>query len=295
MTIRLSRLAPFCLPLCLAGCSLLPTTRHLPVPKAPARVQTLSPDEVVASLNQRWNALESLNAKVTIQASIEKPKEGLEKQYTTFPAIILLRKPEMLRVYGRVPIVGTMMFDMASDGKTFTMYIPSRKEAIEGPNSVTKVSPDQIENMRPSFFFDAMVVRGLAPDDFYSVTADSETVEDPSKKHLLLKYEYVLSIMRQKPNSHQNVTQRVVIFDRATMLPYEQDVYNSNGDLETKVLYSNYRDYGSINYPSTITIECPREAYHIVLTVVTVTENQTLKDDQFQVKVPEGTEIKNLQ
>jgi outer membrane lipoprotein-sorting protein len=292
---RLTRLAPLSLPLCLAGCSLLPSTRHLPVPKAPAAVQTLSPEEIVANLNQRWNAMQSLNAKVTIQASVDKPKEGLEKQYTTFPAIILMRKPEMLRVYGRVPIVGTMMFDMAGDGKTFTMYIPSRKQAIEGPYSITKISPDQIENMRPGFFFDAMAVRGLGTDDFYSVKDDQETVEDPSKKHLLLKSEYILDVLREKPDTRQMVSQRVIIFDRTTMLPYEQDVYSNDGDMETKVLYSNYRDFGSINYPSTITIERPREAYHFVLTVLTVTQNQTLKDDQFQVKVPEGTQIQHLQ
>ena len=37
--------------------------------------------------------------------------------------------------------------------------------------------------MRPGFFLDAMVVRGLEPDDFYSVTADTETVEDAARKH----------------------------------------------------------------------------------------------------------------
>ena len=293
--IHLAQLASLSLPLCLAGCSFLPSTRRLPVPKAPGNVQTLTPDELVAKLNDRWNAMQSLNAKVSVKASVDKPKEGLEHSYTTFPAIILLRKPQMLRVLGQLPVLNTRMFDMASDGKNFTLYVPSKKEAVEGPAELTKKSSDQIENMRPGFFFDAMAVRGLEPDNFYAVTADSETVEDPAKKHLLLKSEYILSILRQKPDSRQIITERVIIFDRTTLLPYEQDIYDADGNLETKVLYANYGDFGSINFPSTITIERPQEAYHIVMTVLTVNENQPLKDDQFTVTYPPDTQIKKLQ
>jgi outer membrane lipoprotein-sorting protein len=291
---RLVSAAAFIAPLALAGCSLLPTTRHLPVPKAPAVEQTLTPEQLVDKLDQRWDALNTLTAKVTIQASIEKPKEGLVRDEPTFPGIILLRKPEMLRVYGQVPILGTRMFDMASDGKTFTLYIPSRREAVKGPNSLTKKSPNQMENMRPGFFLDAMAVKGLEPNDYYTVTADSETIEDPSKKHLLYKQEYVLSIMRTRRDSRQQTPVRVVTFDRSTLLPYEQDIYDGEGNLETRVFYTGYHDFGTINYPSTITIERPLESYQIVLTVLTVTENQTLKDDEFVVQVPKGTEVKNL-
>jgi hypothetical protein len=292
---RLAALTSLSLPFWMAGCSLLPSTRHLPVPKAPTNVQTVSPDQLVDQLNQRWSALQTLNAKVSVKASVTKQKEGLEKDYTTFPAIILLRKPRMLRVLGQLPLLNTRMFDMASDGTNFKLWVPSRKEVVEGPDSVTKESADQLENMRPEIFFDAMVVRGLDPDDFYSVTADSETVEDPSKKHLLIKSEYILSIVQQKPNTRQIVTKRVVIFDRTTLLPYEQDVYDDGGNLNTKVLYAGYRDISGVNYPTTITIERPRESYQIVLTVLTVNENQPLKDDQFVVNYPADTQVKKLE
>ena len=65
-------------PLLIAGCSLLPSTRKLPVPKAPATVQTVDPEELIAQLNQRWDALETLTAKVTIQASQIKPDQGVD-------------------------------------------------------------------------------------------------------------------------------------------------------------------------------------------------------------------------
>jgi outer membrane lipoprotein-sorting protein len=284
----------FAAPLMLAGCSLLPSKRKLPVPEAPAVVQTVEPDQLVAQLNQRWEVLKTLNAKVTIQATQIKADQGIETTMPVFPAVILLRKPEMLRVYGRVPVLGTPMFDMASDGTHFTIYIPSRKQALTGSNALEKKSPNPLENLRPGFFFDAMVVKGLASDDFYSVTSDSETVEDPAKKHLLIKSEYILSILRQKPGSHEDATSRAVIFDRSTLLPYEQDVYSATGSLETQVLYAGYRDFRGIQYPSTITIRRPIEGTELLLTVVSVNQNQSLTDDQFVVTYPSGTQIKNL-
>jgi hypothetical protein len=61
------------------------------------------------------------------------------------------------------------------------------------------------------------------------------------------------------------------------------------------VLYAGYRDINGVNYPSTITIERPRESYQIVLTVISVNENQPLKDDQFAVTYPADTQVKKLE
>jgi outer membrane lipoprotein-sorting protein len=46
-----------------------------------------------------------------------------------------------------------------------------------------------------------------------------------------------------------------------------------------------------------VVIKRPQEEYQIVLTVEDVKENQTppLSDDQFQIKIPDGTKIKNLE
>jgi outer membrane lipoprotein-sorting protein len=279
--------------LVLSGC--LWTTRKLPIPKAPTVVQTATPDELVAKLNQRWGALDSLNATVEIQASVLKSKEGLAKDYTTFRGHILMRKPELLRVLGQVPVLGTRMFDMASDGKDFTLFIPSKNLAVKGPNAVKKKSANQMENLRPGFFLDAMVVRGLKGDDLYAVVTDSETVEDAARKHLFTVPEYILSISRRNSGSQQLTPVRVVTFHRDDLLPYQQDIYDKDGNLETLVDYANYQDFDSVKYPSTITIKRPLEEYQIVMTVEKVEENQTLTDDQFQIKIPEGTKVQNLE
>jgi outer membrane lipoprotein-sorting protein len=277
----------------LSGCMF--TTRRLPIPKPPLVTQTATASELVTQLNQRWDKLESLNATVEIQASVLKSKEGLARDYTTFRGHILMRKPEMLRVLGQVPVLGTRMFDMASDGKSFTLFVPSKNSVVKGNNTLKKKSANALENMRPGFFFDAMVVRGLEPDDLYAVVSDSETVEDAARKHLYNIPEYILSISRSKSDNRQLTPVRVVVFHRDDLLPYEQNLYDSEGNLETQVNYADYRDFDSVKYPSTIIIKRPLEEYQLVLTVESIKENMILTDDQFQIKIPAGTPTQHLE
>ena len=286
-------LIPALLPV--TGC--LITRRKLPVPKAPAVTQTVAPEDLVKKLNDRWDALKSLYAKVDVQASTMKAKEGVEKDYPAFPGIIQMRKPEMLRVYGRWPVILSPMFDMASDGKTFTLFVhpPPKSMAFQGPATLTHRSPNMIENMRPGFFLDALLVRGLAPDDEYMVTADTTTVTDVKKKRLLIFPQYVLTVMRHTPGSQKLQPIRVIRFHRDDLLPYSQDLYDEQGNLETQVTYGTYADFGGSLYPSTVTIRRPLEEFQIVLTLDSVKENVELKDDQFQIQIPPDVKIQTLQ
>ena len=293
---RLAAVAALCLPLTLSGCFILSTTRRLPIPKPPISVQTTAPENLVAQLNQRWGAMDTLTATVEIQASVLKSKEGLAKDYTTFRGHILIRNPEMLRVVGQVPVLGTKMFDMASDGKTFSLYVPSKNKLYKGLNALKKKSASTVENMRPGFFLDALVVRGLEPDDLYAVTADVATQEDEARKHFYSVPEYILSIMRRNSGSAQLTPVRVITFHRDDLLPYQQDLYDKEGNLETEVFYDNYGDFGSGRYPSKVTIRRPLEEYQVVLTVEKISENIKLTDDQFQVTPPpDGTVVQKLE
>lgn len=277
----------------MTGC--LFTTRKLPIPTAPLVTQTAAPAELVKQLNDRWNGLNSLYAKVEVRASTMKSKVGEEKDYSSFPGIIMMRKPEMLRVYGRFPVIGSPMFNMASDGKTFTLYVNAKNIAYRGPVELTHKSTNPIENMRPGFFLDALIVRGLAADDEYMQVADTDTVEDPKRKHLLLVEEYILTVMRGKPGSQEHKPMRVIHFHRDDLLPYEQDLYDEQGNLETEVTYGQYVDFGGSKYPSTVKIKRPLEEFQVVLTVESVKENLDLKDDQFQIEIPPDVKIQTLQ
>jgi len=279
--------------LLLSGC-FLPTHRKLPVPIAPSVVQTVSPNDLVRLIDQRCNELHTLSATVQMQASVT--KAGVESGYPTVGGIILLRKPDDLRVFGRVPVVGTRLFDMVSDGKTFKLWIPHDNEVIEGPAAESKTkSQNQFENLRPGFFFDAMAVSCLAPNDEFYVTADTNTVEDAAKKHLYLEPEYLLNVVHRNENSQELAPVRVIHMHRNDLLPYQQDLYDKDGNLETQVYYGRYADYGEHKYPSTITINRPLDGLKLVMTVEKVTMNLDLKDESFELPpLPPGTKEKKL-
>ncbi|HUX45877.1 MAG TPA: hypothetical protein VMV57_14105 [Terracidiphilus sp.] len=277
----------------MAGCSLWPTTRRLPVPRAPLVTRTVTPAELVEQLDERWNTVDGLTATVEMQATELKTREGLAKDFPSGKGYILMRKPEMLRVVGTY--FGVRVFDMGSNGKTFKLYIPSKSLAFEGSNSATGTSKNPLYNMRPGFFFDAMMVRGLGLEDLYSVTADTETIEDVKKKHLLLVPEYILNVMRRRPGTQELTPVRVVTFHRDDLLPYEQDLYDDKGDLVTQVSYRNYNDFGSGLFPARVIIKRPLEGIEITLDVLRVTKNPKFPADEFEVKIPEGTTIQTLQ
>lgn len=281
------------LTLVLAGCSLFPTTRHLPVPKAPPLVQTVTPQQLVAQLNDHWVALQNLTATVEIQATELKSSEGVEKDFPSARGYIVISKPQMLRVAGTY--FGVTIFDMASSGSQFTLVIPPKSMAIEGSNTVTEKVANPLENLRPDFFFDAIVVRGLEADESYMVSADTDTIEDPAKKHLYIEPEYVLSVMRRDPGENgEFIPVRQVTFHRDDMRPYEQDLYDAQGTLTTVISYGTYARYDAGMYPSRVLIKRPIEGIQLSLAVERVEENVNLPADEFEVKIPPGTKVQKL-
>jgi hypothetical protein len=283
--------AALLLSLFLTGCSLLPTTRKLPMPKAPVLTQYVTPEDLVKRLDQRWDAINTLTAKVEFHASVSKTTQGTATDYPTVEGHILMRKPSMLRVVGQ--ILGVRVFDMASDANCYTLSIPHDDKVIKGCGASKTKSKNTWENLRPGFFFDAMLVRGLDPGDLYSVVTASETEEDAARKHLFTVPEYVLSIYRHKEGSQQLTPVRVVTFHRDDLRPYQQDIYDSDGNLETQVFYKGYQDFEGSQYPLSVTIKRPIEEVQIVLTIEDVKENQPLADDQFVVPIPKDSKIVN--
>jgi hypothetical protein len=288
---RAASLSALALPLLLAGCSLFPTTRKLPVPKAPSIEQSIAPEDLVARLNKSWEGLNTLNAKVEFHASKYKTKEGAATDYPTVDGHIWMRKADMLRVLGQLTFV--RVFDMASQGKCFSLSIPHYNEVIKGCGPAKKKSANTWENLRPDFFFDAMMVRGVDPNDHYSRTSETYMVEDAAKKHLFSVPEYILHITRSKPGVQQELTVRDVHFHRDDLLPYQQDIYDDEGNLETQVYYADYHDFEGVSYPSTITIKRPIEEIEIVLSVEDLHENLPIADETFELKVPDGAKVVN--
>jgi hypothetical protein len=231
---------------------------------------------------------------VLIRASVGGASNGKETDYTSVRGYILLRQPSMLRVLGLLPVIETRAFDMASNGKNFTLLIPPKSEAITGSGTVTTPSKNPLMNLRPAVFYDSMLIKKVEADDLVYVTSDTGIVRDPHSHHLIAEPDYELGILQRVGNSQQLTPERVVHISRTNLLPFQQDEYNSHGILVTRTLYSDYRTFDQIPYPTKITISRPIDGYQLVLTIEKLTFNHPLGDEQFELKIPPGTKIQTL-
>jgi len=255
---------------------------------------TATAEDLVNLINDRCNDIHSLSATVEFIATVGGPKKGKEKTYTAFTGYILLRKPESLRVIGLVPVLHTRAFDLASDGTDFKLWIPHENKVFEGPNTLTKESPNTLENFRPNVFSDSLLINCIGPEDLVTLTSDTDTQMDPETKKLVVRADYDLSVLRKKPNSQELIPERVIHFDRTNLRPYEEDIYDSKGAIQTQAIYGPDQTFGNVKFPGTITIKRPLEEYEIVITFEKLRTNLALNNDQFELKTPEGAKVQEL-
>ncbi len=281
----------------LTGC--LSHTHTLQQPKLAGVVLDAEAPQLVEAVNLRFEQVTSLSATVDFAASVGGAHKGKETDYTSIHGYIRMRKPEMLRVLGYLPVVRLRAFDLASDGKTFTLLIPPSR-AIQGSNSVSTPAANPMENLRPNVFLDSILIRSISPDTIVSLTNSSQIKLDAKTKQLIEQPQYDLTVLKAGERSSsaklpQLVTPlRVIHFSRVNLLPIGQDIYNAAGDLETQVVYGPYQDFNGTQFPATITINRLLDEFRITLTVEKITLNQPLADDQFELKVPEGYKVQKL-
>ena len=291
---RWKALGILCLMPVLTGC--LSTTRSVMQTHPPSQVLSSSLDTLVKSTTQRYDAIHTLNAKVEVTTSTGGGKQGKVIEYASFSAYILLRKPDDLHFIGFLPVVGSKMLDMVTDGRTFTIVIPPKNRAVTGSNSISTPSSNPLENLRPSVFTDSLLIRSAAPDELVSLTSDDRIYQpDPTRKYMLDEPEYDIGIYRTVANSTELKTQRVIHVGRATLLPYQQDIYDATGRLVTVAMYDDYKMFGQTAFPSRITIQRPLDQLSLTLTITQLAVNQDLEDDQFETpRIPSNYQTQRL-
>ncbi len=262
------------------------------IPKAPLKDATA--DQLVQLVNAFSHRTQTMRASVTFQVSVGGEKRGQVTDYTSLSGYILLRMPGMLRVLGLLPVVHTQAFDLASDGKSFTLLIPHNNKAYTGLNAVEKPSKNPIENLRPKIFFESLIPGEIGPDEQVISTIVNPTRVDSKTHQVLAKPEYELSVVRRKENSQELIPERRIHFDRTTLLMSGVDIYDATGRIETRAVYGPYATFGEVSYPGSITILRPVDEYQIVVAIQKLTINQTLADDQFALKIPEDYVVQTM-
>jgi outer membrane lipoprotein-sorting protein len=280
------------LSLALTGC--LTHTYKVPKTRPTDVVLNATLDQLLTQIDTRLNAIQTIKAAVDIVAAEGGGRQGQVKEYPSFSGYIFLRKPEDLSVLLRVPVLGSQALDMVSDGKTWKLWVPPHHIAMTGTGDATDPTQHGLESLRPKVIFDSLLVRGLAPDQIVVMTQDSRILQEKStKKELIEEPDYELSML-EPPQSHTAHTVRVIHVGRSNLLPYQQDIYDRDGNIVTQALYSNYQTFGDIPFPMKIQIKRPQDQYTLTITITKVTLNQKLEDDQFELKFPEGIPVKTM-
>src|SRR5579859_4420478 len=203
------------------GCAV--SRKKVAVPAAIQPAQTATKADLIALYNREASAVETLNASVRMSPIAGSALSGVIEQYHNVNGYILAARPASIRVIGQAPIVAKDIFDMASDGHTFRIYIPSKNKFIVGPTNLERTAAKPIENLRPQHLFEALI---------WSAIRESENALLEQADTPLARY-YVLIVAR---NGDQGWNlDRKIWFDRANLQIARIQIYGSGGELVSDI------------------------------------------------------------
>src|SRR5208283_1149460 len=268
-------------------------TRVVEMRTSTAKLETATKQELVDRINQQAASIKTMNATVDIDTSVGGEKKGKITDYQQIRGYILVRKPDTLRMIGLFPIVRNTAFDMVSDGNRFKLSIPAKNKFYIGSAEVTNPSSNTLENLRPQVIYNALFLPQIdANQEIVVMENDTENIVDKKTRKLVEQPDYVIDIIRRSGNDWY--VARKIVFERVNLVPHRQIIYNVTGDVTTEATYQVYKDYSGVSFPNVIQINRPQEEYSIQLTVVKLALNEPLRDDQFALQQPPGSQLVNL-
>lgn len=268
------------------------TTRTIP-PAAKPVVKDATREELLEKYNSMARGIQSLNATVELKPTAGSKYSGLIEEYHEVKAFLFAERPAEIRVIGQAPVIGTTIFDMASDGQTFRISIPSKGKFLTGPESLERASDKPIENLRPQHLLEAL----LWPEIRKEEATLFEEFNDESSRY------YVLTVLR---GGYRTEILRKIWFDRSDLAETRLQSFGSNGALISDVRLSNWQPVdvpaGVANvrpeqpaapttFPRTIRIDRPHDDYRLDLQLLKVTLNENIPAQRFQLEQPTGSEL----
>jgi hypothetical protein len=269
-------------------------TRIVEMRTSTAKLQVATKQELVDRINQEASQIKTLNTTVEIATSVGGEKKGKVTDYQEVLGYILVRKPNMLRMIGLFPILRNKAFDMVSDGTRFKLSIPAKSKFYVGSAEVVKPAANPLENLRPRVIYDALFLPEIDNDEIAVLENDTEAVVDAKTKKLVQQPDYVIDVLRRSDSGPDWYLFRKIIFERVNLVPHRQIIYDTAGVITTQATYQVYRDYNGVTFPTVIEIERPQEEYSIRLTVNKLTINGPIRDDQFALQQPPGSQLVDL-
>jgi hypothetical protein len=249
-------------------------------------------EELLDQYNQIARSTQTLNATVELKPTAGSRYSGIIDEYHEVKAFLLAARPAQVRMIGQAPVVGTTVFDMASDGDTFRVSIPSKHKFLTGPVAVEKNSSKPIENLRPQHLLDALLWPEIRKEEASYV----REFNDENARY------YVLTVLR---GGYQTEVLREIWFDRADLHVARLLTFGPKGVLQSDVQLSGWQPLdaaaslsvsstpanGAPSFPRAIRIDRPHDDYKLDLQVTKIVLNEELPADCFKLEQPTGSEL----
>jgi hypothetical protein len=278
------------LDLIFAGCGgQVSVIKNTPSAEKPV-VKVETREELLEKFNSSAASINSLNATVELKPTAGSKYSGIIEEYHEVKAFLLAERPANTRVIGQAPVIGTTVFDMASDSQEFRVSIPSKNKFIVGPVALERASGKPIENLRPQHLLDAL----LWPEIRKQETVLFEEFNDESSRY------YVLTVLR---GGYQTEILRKIWFDRSVLEVARLQSFGPRGILLSDIHFSNWQSVDAAKpapgataianqqFPRSIRIERPHDDYRLDLQIAKITLNDEIPLDRFKLEQPSGSDL----
>lgn len=266
-------------------------TGHTVITQRPV-VQDATREELLDRYNLVAHNTKTLNATVELKPTAGSKYSGVIDEYHEVKAFLLAARPAQIRMIGQAPVVGTTVFDMASDGETFLVFIPSKHKFLVGTVAVEKNSSKPIENLRPQHLLDAL----LWPEIRKEESTTLREFNDENARY------YVLTVLR---GGYQLEVLREIWFDRADLHVVRIETFGPKGLLVSDVHLADWLPIenapsqntqaapsdGLTSFPRAIRLERPHDDYKLDLQVTKISLNEEIPSERFKLEQPPGTEL----
>jgi len=274
---------------CHTGGGIKNTTKY--GPGARPVVKDATREELLEQYNSIARNTKSLNATVELKPTAGSKYSGVIDEYHEVKAFLLAARPAEIRVIGQAPVIGTTVFDMASDGEIFRVSIPSKNKFLVGPVAQERASSKPIENLRPQHLVDALLWPEVRKEE--SVTL--REYNDENSRY------YVLTVLR---GGYQVEVLREIWFDRADLLVSRLQTFGPKGLLLSDVQLAKWEPIdnaagqsavapvpGTASFPRAIRIDRPHDDYKLDLQITKISLNEAIPAERFKLEQPAGAEL----
>jgi hypothetical protein len=291
--------------MCTAGC-----VRSVKVPVVLRTEPPLTVGDLVARVN-RLAEVERIQATVSLQfRDLGDARRGKNKEYPAADGILVLARPEMIRLRIKAPFVGKTISDMVSDGTTFrvkVLYPDDKRQYIIGSNAgrykrveagmetddPALQQAGSLANIRPQHLTGAFLMRPIqldTPDGVYFLDEARQVERAPrgtKKADEVIRIYYVLTLLERVGTGPEARVLRRLWFDRTRSgTPLARQELYEDGHMATLIFYGNYVPIANgLVWPERVTIERVADNYsvEVIFEPQAVTINGEVPEEAFQL------------